>query len=104
MFIIPVLKSMRRFLWVFAELSKRRLPTQCFIYIVKLCTPQWPLFSNTIHFFAVAFFGFTKKIKFFTSLIFETKIILIQQQNQRITLYTHLAIPKSLWISCLDFH
>jgi hypothetical protein len=31
-------------------------------------------------------------------------MILIQQQNQRITLYTHLAIPKYLWTKPLDFY
>ncbi len=61
MFTMPVLKSVRCFLWVFAELSKQRLPTQCFLYLVKLCTPQCLLFSNQIHLFAVAFCGLTKK-------------------------------------------
>jgi hypothetical protein len=95
---------MRRFLWVFAESSKGSLLTQYYIYFVKLRTPQCPLFSNKIHYFCVAFFGLTEKIKFLICLIFETQMILIQQQNQRITLYTHLAIPKYLWSYSLDFY
>jgi hypothetical protein len=99
-----VLKSLRRFLWVFAESSKGSLLTQYYIYFVKLRTPQCPLFSNKIHYFCVAFFGLTEKIKFLSCLYFETQMILIQQQNQRITLYTHLAIPKYFWSNSLDFY